>query len=313
MKNITDTFIFGYLNKNNQLMNTVADVVRNGVTLSYDNISGAFSIINRNFKFGLKNNVIGAVKSGTIKMMINPNGPVPPSVMPYFLISVAGKKQAVVILDNVITNYDKETKYCDINNVKQFYCLLESAYIGLLCNNNPSIFTKTAIISNGSAIFADMITKVFNKEYALNVDRNRSNIITFLASKYFIINVLGLPNDDKCEYYAYRNCVNPNKMIMSTVTEQIQDSAYEDISSFILAISDVKELSDYLPGLSVRSFIQQMMMMYNPSILFSLESLPYFLFNIISVSMGANLNKQKILEPIVEKRSTLIYLELTRI
>ena len=255
MKNITDTFIFSYLNKNNQLMNTVADVVKNGVTLSYDNISGAFSIINRNFKFGLKNNVIGAVKSGTIKMMINPNGPVPPSVMPYFLISVAGKKQAVVILDNVITNYDKETKYCDINNVKQFYCLLESAYIGLLCNNNPSIFTKTAIISNGSAIFADMITKVFNKEYALNVD----------------------------------------------------------ISSFILAISDVKELSDYLPGLSVRSFIQQMMMMYNPSILFSLESLPYFLFNIISVSMGANLNKQKILEPIVEKRSTLIYLELTRI
>ena len=313
MNNITDTFIFGYLNKNNHLMNTVADVVKNGVTLKYENLSGAFSIINRNFKYGLKNTVIDAVKKGNIKMMINPNGPIPPTVMPYFLISVNGKKQAVVVLDNIISNYDKETGYCDVNNIKQLYCLLESAYIGLLCNNNPSIVTKSAIISNGSAIFADMITKVFNKEYALNIDRNRSNIITFLASKYFIVNILGLPNDDKCEYYAYKNCMSPNKMLISAITDQIPDSAYDDISSFILAISENKEISDYLPGLSVRSFIQQMMMMYNPAILFSLESLPYFLFNIISVSMGANLNKQKILEPIVEKRSTLIYLELTRL
>lgn len=307
MKPVNSTFVFGHLNTNNAINKRVIDVMQHGVAIPPEKIQGAFFVINKNFKYPLKNSVLEAVQKGKIIMVLNKGRDIPPTCMPWFLASVGGHTKAVVVLDHIATNYDENTKSCEVDNPKKLYCLLESAYLGLACHMKPEICTNQGVVSEGSAMYADIFVKILNKEYALNVDKNRMNLVTFLASKFFLINMLGMKNSPKVDEYAYKNCVNPNKMIIDAISADFNDEVFEDISKFIQALAHHPETSKYLPGLTVRGYLQQFITTYKPAMLLALESLPYFLFNIDSVNMGAFFNNQQILEPICDKRAPKMF------
>ena len=312
MKNIRETLVFDMLNSDGKVDDSVKDIMSKGVTINKKQMASAFYVIEKNLRYIMKTEVLKAIDDGKIIMKINPEGLTTPSCMPWFLASNGKDVRAIVVLDNIVSRYDKELNTCEVSNIKQLYCLLETAYVGILCYTKPTMTTKNAVIKSGSAIYADMFVKVLNKEYALNVDRNRVNIITFLASKFYLINILGRANDERTDEYAYANCLSPNKMAISMISEDFGNDCYTDIGAFVQALAGHPDLEGYLPKLTVRSFIHQYTMLFGPSCLFALENLPYFLFNVISVSMGAYLNKQKILEPIVDKRAANIYSEIAR-
>ena len=106
--------------------------------------------------------------------------------------------------------------------------------------------------------------------------------------------------------YAYNNCRNPNKMMIDQISMDFNKECFDDLSKLLQSIASHPSIAPYVKNLTVRGFLDRTMIMYNPSILLAFESLPYFLGNINSVFMGAFLNNQRMLEPLVDKRATTL-------
>ena len=110
MKNVRDTFCYRQLDTDGRLTNAVMDVMRNGRTITIEDLYSSFNIIRKNFRYPLKNRVIDGVRNGTIIMKYNEKGSIPPSCFPWFLIEQGKKTKAVVVLNKDGRNPLTETE-----------------------------------------------------------------------------------------------------------------------------------------------------------------------------------------------------------
>ena len=312
---LQDTFVFKNINgPTEKLTKQLLTIIDSGIVLTPENMVQEFLIINKNFKYPLKNDVLAAISTGKIVMMYAPTGVKLPSCMGWFLTANPKTRQPIAVVNiDIYGERNKDTG--DVNiDPKKLYCLLEGAYLGLVSyENRLALRTKNGIVTNGANIYASMVTKVLNKKYALNVDRNKQNIIMFLSAKFFMINVLGLDNTDTVDTYAMKCCVNPNRIILEEISDSFsKPNIFDDFSTFMQEIISNELTKHIVPGLTVRGFLEQFIFMYSATALFALESFPYFLYNINGVYMGAYINNQYVLEDIVEKFAGGLYREMLR-
>lgn len=308
-KSLEKTFIYQHLNNSNGITKAVVSALKKGTMLSKANMEEAFLIINKNFKFPLKYKVLDAIDNGGIRMVFAPHGDRLPTCMPFFLTKGRDNRVVAVVLIDTYGRIDDETKNVAIDP-KKLYCLLESAYLAKVYYHHVSeVYKRTTIIKSGSAIYANMFSRVLNKKYALNVDKIKHHKILFLASKFFLINILGLPDNDITANYAMKNCLGGNPYILQEVNDAVDTEAYENLSTFIEALT-LPVLSLGMSDLTVRGYLEQFINMYDASALLALEYFPYFVYNVISVVDGAYINNQYILEDIVDKDGAKIYQDL---
>jgi len=81
---------------------------------------------------------------------------------------------------------------------------------------------------------------------------------------------------------------------------------YATLETFINALAR-PALGLKLKDLSVRNYLESFINMYESSALLSLESFPYFLYNVISVTNGAYINNQYVLEDVVGTSGIKLY------
>jgi hypothetical protein len=187
---------------------------------------------------------------------------------------------------------------------------MEAAYLSRLCYYySKQISNRNVIITNGSAIYSNMFTRVLNKKYALNVDKSKMHKVLFLSSKFYMINLLGLLDNEMTFNYALRNCVNGNPYSLKEVNDSISTDDYKDLSTFIKAITK-PEVHLGMNDLTVRNYLEAFIHMYDASALLALESFPYFLYNVLSVTNGAYINNQYVLEDIVDTNGAKMYADL---
>ena len=312
-KSLQDTFIYKHLNSNNGITNTISKVMLEGEIVGKDVMQEAFMVIDKNFKFALKNRVMKALDDGQLIMIYAPNNVRMPQAIPWFLtMNSKGDIVAVICID-IYGTRGKDTADIRIDP-RKLYCLLEAAYVGRMSYfNSRTMAQRSSILSYGSSVYANMFVRVLNKKYALNVNKDKLNKVLFLASKFFLINLLGMPNNQTTDNYALKTCKNPNNLLIQQMSESFKDEDFTDLSSFILALATNVNTKDLVPGLTVRSYLEQFIFMYDGSALLSLESLPYFLYNLLSVTHGAYLNNQYNLENIVGPYGAKIYIDISNI
>ena len=308
-KTLEDSFIYQMLNKDGLIHKNIAKILTSGTVLSKENVEEPFMIINKNFKFPLKYKIFQEIENGVINMVFSPDNAKVPTSMPFFLTKNShGDVVAIVILDTYGT-IDKDKKNVNIEP-KKLYCMLEGAHFSLACYHfSQQIPTKTSVITNGSAIYANMFTRVLNKKYALNIDKNKLHKVLFIASKFYLINILGLQDNEMAFNYSIKNCPNGNHFILKEFNDLIPTIAFTDISTFISTLSK-EETGLGFKDLTVRGYIESFINMYDGSALLSLESFPYFLYNVFAVTNGAYINNQYILEDIVDNNGAKIYTDL---
>lgn len=311
-KSLNDTFIYQNLNSNGSITKVISKVLQTGKILSIKNLEETFLIINKNFKFPLKYKVIEEVENGNIRLVFSPDNMRMTTCMPFFLTrNNAGEVIAVVLVD-IYGNMNKDNGNITIDP-KKFYTILESAYLAKLCYlYGDQISTRNVIITNGSSIYSNMFTRVLNKKYALNVDKNKMQKVLLAASKFYLINLLGLKDTEMTLNYALKNCVNGNMFLLKEFNDLFSVEDFKDFSTFIKALSK-PEMGLQLKDLSVRNYLEQFIHMYDASALLALESFPYFLYNVNAVTNGAYLNNQYILEDIVDNNGPKIYADLMNI
>lgn len=304
---IKDSYIFSILNKNGMIENTVKDFINKGTIVHPDKIEHELSYINKTFKYPAKNAVIETYKNGDIVPMVLPkgmNGKMPTCV-PFILNKPNNEKgcKALVFIDN----YAQQTVDGDITiDPKKLYCLLESAYFAV--NGIPA---NIKMITIGSNIFAHIFTRVLNKKFSLNTDKNAFNKVIFLASKFFMIKHLNFKDDEMVFNYALKNCNSATAILMKEINDNFEDECFYSIDKFVQSLASYSHL--FVSGfnkITVRDYVNSFHEMYGYSTVLALENLNYFIFVISSVVLGAYMNNQVVLEDIIDTSGAKFYLEL---
>lgn len=308
LKSLDSTFIYNHLNRSNGITDNIAGLLSKGMVVTTKQLEEPLMIIMKNFKFPLKFKVMDAVNDGTIQMRYAV-GTKLPTCLPFFLMNNSSGKIISVVSIDIYGSYDEDTDSIKIDP-KKLYCMLEAAYLArLVYLKQKQLVTRSTIISGGSEIYSGMFTKVLNKKYSLNIDKSKMHKVLFLSSKFYLINILGLMDSDMVFNYSIKNCPNGNIYSLKELNDMVPAKAFENLETFINTISN-PALGLGFKDLTVRGYLESFINMYESSNLLSLESFPYFLYNIISVTNGGYINNQYILEGIVGNTGSKIYNDL---
>ena len=315
IKSVRDTYLYSQINKNGNFDENIKTLLSKGIAPTEKQLERQLSTINSYYKFSLKNAVLDAFKNGEIQAMMFPKGITAqhkiPTCLPFILVPTNGGVKGIAIIDNYAT-MDKDSGPVDIDTQK-FYTFLETAYIARAIQLGfRHIRSHTSMYVNGSSIYSHMFTRLLNKKYALNVNKTGYQKIIYLASKFYMINLLQLPDGDMVNNYAMRGAKDIDKMTISRLEEQVLSQsnghAYDDIAQFIKAIASCGYMvTSGLNKLEVREYMTDFIRMYGNSALFGLEHLSYFIFNIVSTMNSAFLNNQYAFKDIIGKSGSDLY------
>lgn len=305
MKSLESTFIYRNLNKSNSITNNVMKLMKNGQVLTSNNLDESLMIINKNFKFPFKYKVMEAFNKGIIRIIYSDSA-ILPTCMPFFLTKTSSGDIVGVVVANIYGHMDKDTGFVKIDP-KKLYCAMEAAYIARLCFiNSKQLANKSNIITMGSNIYSLMFSRVLNKKFALNIDKNKFHKIIMLSSKFFMINMLEMADTELTFNYAIKNCPNGNLYILQDTNELFPTESFNDLETFINTLVSPK-LGLNLKGLTVQNYLESFISMYESSALLALESFPYFMYNVLSVINGGYINNQYIMEDIVGSNGAKLY------
>lgn len=312
MKPLQETFIFKHLNQNGRVTKNISDIIK-GNALSKENLASQFLVIEKSYKFGLKQRVLKAFEDGQIILVFAQPTAKLPSCIPFFLTkSPNGDIVGVVCVDQIgsINDETMDVK-CE---PKKLYTLMEAAYLGRVAYlYQRNLGARNALITNGSAIYSSMFIKHLNKQFSLSVQPDKQAIILFLAAKFYMINLLGMRNNNIVDNYAMKVCKNPNFMLLQELSDTFPDEAFKDLASFIQALTTHDITKSILPGLTVRGYLEQFIFTFDGSALLALESFIYFMTNVLGVVHGAYINNQYNFESIVDVKGSKMYVDMSNI
>ena len=312
-KSVRNTFLYESMNKSNYTDKIIKLAISKGRKLTGKDLSFEVATIQKYYKFPMKKQVMEAFDEGLLKPIVFPPGIKEkiPSSIPFMLYANGAKVGAYVFIDNY-KSYNKKDDTYSIDP-KKLYCLLESAYMGIIIQKHFNAVSKaTYLCSEGSDIFAHLFIRVLNRKYALNIDQRAYAKVLYLAAKYFLINLLGMNDDEVTNGYALKVSKENSDIMMREVDMKFAEAnAYESIYTFIEAIrNNAHLLSQSLAEVTTREFIVDYVAMYHSASLFALEHLSYFMYMISSVVTGAYLHNQAVLEEIVGKSGAKLYTQM---
>ena len=308
-KSIRDTFLYKSMNKNGYVDKIISTAIKKGTVLTPSDLSYEVNTISKFYKYADKEDVLKAFNEGILKPIILPAGlnerlsnSIP------FMLGMNGRQLIVyVFIDNYVSVTSEGNYSID---PKKLYCLLESAYNAYKVQQGFIAIARSSVVcSEGAAVFAHMFTRVLNKKYALNVDKRAYSKVLYLAAKFYLINILNMDYDaPSASNYAMKVADITTPFMINDLDAAFTKESYTDLATFITSISNnAYRISQSLANLTTRDYITDFVNLYQPSSLYALEHLSYFLYMIDSVVLGAYLNNQAVLEDIVGKSGVKIY------
>ena len=297
IKSIRDTYLYQVSNKNGAMDNVIKSIMTKGIEVNKDMLNNQYTMINNYFKFPLKNDIMNAVDSGLVRPMMYPKGiaannKVPTSI-PFILTKDAengGIVQAIAVIDNY-AQFDDANENRVVIDANKLYCFLETAYIAREIQLGfNTIRHNTTMYTDAVSIYAHMFIKVLNREYALNVDKTAYNKVLFLASKFFMLNLLQMQDSEMIFNYAMKAAGNISPIAIKRINDTLTIDSYKDLGAFVQALASVGYLViNGLSKITVREFVAKFIRAYGNASLFALEHLSYFIFAIISTINRAHL------------------------
>lgn len=307
-KILQDSYVYKHLNTTNGISNNIASLMSTGSVLSKEQLEEPFMVIKKNYKFPLKYKIFEAIDRGSIVIMCGSTKTKLPTCLPFFLTKNADDEIVAVIVGDTYGTLDDDGGFHI--EPKKLYCMMEGAYLARLIHfHDKQAMSRPSIMSCGSSIYSTMFVRVLNKKFSINTDKNKYNSIVFLASKFFMINVLGLEDSETVFNYAIKSCKNANLLILKELNSQFDTKYFDSLDTFISALSSPGN-GVYLKSLTVRGYLEAYINMYDASALLSLELLPYFMYNIMGVTNGAFINNQYVLEDLVGSDGAKMYNDL---
>ena len=297
-KPITSTYLFKNLG-GNTLTSKINDAASSGKRYTEQDLLEQFVYIKNYEKSLLKQRVLTEFKEGRIELIYADNVQLS-KLMPFILVpSQMGHK--VIIFLNPFCGKRSDGLLNIRGNV--LYTLLESAYLAKnFADNYNAVKNDTLVRQQGALMYANIFIKPINKMFNTNLDTTREGKVLFLASKFYLKNVLGIDNDEYILNVGTKIANRVSPYTLQEVDAIVDEEAYQDISTFIQALGDERLHLGFEGKLQIRNYLYTYISMYGEAAPFCLESMVYFIFMVNTVRRGADrMFNQMQLEPIIEK------------
>ncbi len=303
LKSIREGYLYELLNGNGVIDKTIIEYTEKGKQLGADELELTMSEIARTYKIPLKSKVCDYYQEHKIKVISLENNHMTKSI-PFFATGSQNGPVAYIPID-AHSKRDKDGNYSI--PTKNLYCLLEGAYILLSLINGNSISSIQALqkLSNN---YANMILRIFNKKFSLNLDRVKQNKLRYALNVFYLENLLQMDNEEVVSNIAIINCSDISPTILKNTVEVIKrENGMDDINKFINSLTN-DDLQFGFKDLTTRNFLESFISMYGPSNLLSLEYVPYFVFNLFAAKHGAFINNQYTVTEVIDKNVDKAYI-----
>jgi len=310
MKSIANTFLFQITNKIIDYEKNLKNVLSPANILKNEDIDYFIDIIDRRFNFGMKNAVIGDFKKELLIPVFNKLN----IHLPTYIPVIGRYEDGTPIVYVNLTHYgffNKEKKF-EIDS-KKLYALLQVGYIlrNLIQLPTRKISLNLNLAKSGSFIFSSMMTKLLDKMFALSIDPPKHDMVRFLTSKFFIINMLekgeeGLETTNNVAFNNTQGYITKN-IAQNIEFDDIKN--YENIDTFLQSLNNINNIKN----LNTRLFLHEWIKMFGEASLMSLEYFPFFLYTVFSSFVNANIANDYIIEPLCGKDLNVLYNEITKI
>lgn len=311
---LQDSIIFNTLNNNSQLNVMINECIKNGMMIKAEHIEEQLIQIKKTKLSPLADHVISAYEKGDIIILYSKTVKIPQAI-PFVILKLQGALKAVVFTNNYATLSDNVKagggQYLNIP-MKDLYVLMEGAYTALEYQVYPIQITKNrGLMQISSNIYTSMILRILNKEYALSMDPEIYNRVSFCISRFFLDNIWENTNNEINTAYAISAIVGANKQDLLITAQQYNEA---DVKSFQDLIDFLKTITRRLDKMNMRYMTQCYLNMYKPSAVFGMECLPYFLYTIQTTLLGSFLVNQPMITDILRnvKGVNTFYTELSK-
>lgn len=293
-KMINETYIFSMYK--DEYEKSVLEFIKGGTEI--DVKSDAFADI----AYDVKKTQVGsfiltAMNSDAIKLYIS-NRPMNRSTRVLTAKDIKGNtgKYKVYVDCTQIIDFDKGVYKC--NNTKQLIAhLLEAAVNVMYFSGYNNVISNTNIVKAGAYAFASLFNNIINYLFKTNSVSNIHNRCMYLASQYFIHNIIGSGDVN----YGYVNNTNFSKQIarisdreVDLIESYVERDSYKNIDTFVKMLRDLLKLHKLTTEAVVAAWVK----MYTPSTLFALEYFPAFSGMMTNAYIGCYLNNQSTIEKV---------------
>lgn len=294
---LSDTFVYKSFNKNAELSTILTAAVKDSIIINENYIDEQLLTIKRIKLSPIQDDVISAFLENNIVILYS-NVKKVPSIIPFFTTRSGNKIRTYIFMNDfgkLVTNKtDLNHQYLDIP-AKDLYALMEGAYISYQYALYPyKIVRSIGLMKPCLDTYVSMVMMILNKEYALSMDMEAYDKVSFSVARFFIETVWGLTNGEQIFSYARQN--KTIKDVHASYFGVLNDE-YEDrgIRSIDQLIDFIKTLTPRLSPLSPRYFYQRWIETFKYSASFALESLPYFMYVMTCTIIGSFLIKSPLI------------------
>ncbi len=304
-----DSFIYKSFNASNGVVEKLVKYIKTAVLLDSSFIEEQYMQIKKLSISPLTQKVIEAYDNGDIELLYSRDVKIGTS-MPFIIRRNANRKIVATIFIATFGVVDKD------NNmnipVKQLYALMESAYVALEMQKNPTKIQRNAgLMRICASVYTAMFMRILNKLYALTTDRALHDKASYAITRFFLERVWEYPNTGLIESYATADLKYIEQLDLD-LTKQGYDSAQvKDLNDLILF---VKTLSPRMGDLNTRYFIEQYVNTYHGASIMAMDYLPYVFFVIINIILSSFLISQTALNDLIKniKGINKFYPELSK-
>lgn len=310
---LSSSYQWKQINQNDAIMNKLNTVMQEGMMITLTDIPSAVLKLKNRSKSPITSKIFEAIEEGDIVLIYAPTVKMP-LYLPFIVSQSAPNSfKGYVFLNSLATSAYVEGKELELND-RQLKVVLEACFISLeirKLGESPKL-RSSALLRSGSKIYSGIVVECINRKHNIKLDVNIHNALIYLTSKFYIYNMLGCKNMDKesMDNYCLYNCSQLDIRAVSLIIEQFTEDDFENIGTFISKLSKVPELQKRLGSLTVSNFLESYINMYDSTMLFALETFPYFLYNIISVNESTYINNYQALKNIVGDDGRKIYADL---
>lgn len=301
---LVDSVIYRSLNNNSELLTMILSAIKDSIIIDSSYIQEQLLQIKRTKISPLADEVLKAYNDGNIVLLYS-SGKKVPQALPFFATRNKGQIKVYIFVNNYGTISKSATnsgdKYLNIT-MKDLYVLMEGAYTSFRYTLYPAKVKKSLGLMKVSCnIYVNMVMRILNKEYAIGVEKELHQKVSFALGLFFLNRIWMSDNDDVNFAYACNSCKINSEPIDRGSLIIIAD---EYKSRNILTIEDLleylKTLSNRFNGINFRYFLQCYINTYKAGAMFSLECLPYFLYTIEASMIGSFLVNQPIISDITK-------------
>lgn len=307
MKALTDTFLYNNANTKNFLSDikklTDEDFV------DPKDLEDEIKVIGRRFRYSLLMQTLDAFEKGYVKCLYSEFVNIT-RLIPMFQIPASNGLASVVnIKPYCIKN--KQNNY-NIDN-RTLYALLECGYITKKLREDENRFLMNQnIIKLSTLIYVKLMNKIFDKLFGINLIPDRSDQLNYVLAKFFLLYVLEKQPSDNINTIAY-SCIYNNlpRNLVESADENFDENAYNSLQAFFDSLAN-----NFigLNKLTIRSFIDNWMIMYGENTVLSIENYPIMLVNCICGAIfTARINRDNLFENVVGRETNNLHTEICRI